>query len=64
MQICENNWIIRIVGVKMADKRRMDELRVEVGVKDSFKNNLVKTRLKWTGHVERMGEKLANRSHA
>ena len=42
------------------DKRRMDELRVEVGVKESFKKNLVMSRLKWVGHVERMGdEKLA-----
>ena len=35
--VCENNWIRRIVGVKRADKRRLDELRVEVAVKESFK---------------------------
>ena len=28
---------IRIVEIKRADKRRLDELRVEVGVKNSFK---------------------------
>ena len=27
VQVCENNWIKRIVGVKTADKRRMDQLR-------------------------------------
>ena len=40
----------------------MGELKVEVGVKDSFKKTLVRSRLKWAGHVERMGdEKLAKR---
>ena len=44
-QVCENNWIRRIVGEKIADKR-MDELRVEVGVKESLKKKLVRRRLK------------------
>ena len=35
------------VGVKRADKRRMDGLRVEVGVKERFKKKVVKSRLKW-----------------
>ena len=34
MQVCENNSIRIIVEVKRADKRRMDELRVKVGVKE------------------------------
>ena len=51
------------MGVKRADKRRMDELRVEVGLKERFKKNLVRTWLKWAGHVERMGdETLAKRA--
>ena len=59
-QVCENNWIRRIAGVKRADKRRRDELRVEVGGKENVKTKLVKGRLKWAGHDERMGdEKLA-----
>ena len=45
-----------------ADERRRDELRVEVGGKESFKKKLVRSRLKWDGHVERMGvETLAGR---
>ena len=32
LQVCENNWVRRIVGVKRIDKRRMEELREEVGV--------------------------------
>ena len=40
----------------------MDELRVEVGVKESFMKKLVRSRLKWVGHVERAGdEKLAKK---
>ena len=43
--------------VKRADKRRMAEMRVEVGLKKSFKNNiLVKSKLTWAGHVERIGD--------
>ena len=44
------------MGLKTADTRRMDKLRVEVGVKESFKKKLVWSRLKWAGHVERMGD--------
>ena len=39
-----------------ADKGRVDELRVEVEVKESFTKKLVRNRLKWAGIVERMGD--------
>ena len=42
----------RTAGVKRIDKRRMEELREEVGVKESFTKKLVRSRLKWA--VERM----------
>ena len=32
VQVCENNLVRRIMRVKRVDKRRMGELRVEVGV--------------------------------
>ena len=32
----------------------MEELREEVGVKESLRRKLVRSRLKWAGHVERM----------
>ena len=32
----------RIVGVKRLEKRRMEELREEVGVKDGFRRKLVR----------------------
>ena len=53
------------MGVKRADKRRMDELRVEVGVKKSLKKKLVRSRLNWARHMERIGDgKLAKRADA
>ena len=51
------------MGVKRVDKRRIDEMGVEVCVKEGFKKFL-RSRLTRTGHVERMGdEKLAKRAH-
>ena len=50
-QVCENNWIRRIVGEKREDKRRKDKLRVKVGVMDSFKKKLAEIRLKLFGHM-------------
>ena len=51
------------MAVERADKRRMNELRVEVGVKERFKKKLVRIRLKWAGHVESIGvEQLAKRT--
>ena len=45
-----------IMGVKRADKRRIDELRLEVEEEKSFRKKLVRSRLKWTGHMDRMGD--------
>ena len=57
LQVCENNWVRRIAGVKRVDRRRMDELREEVGIQKCLMGRLVKSRLKWAGHVvERMKE--------
>ena len=63
VQFYENSWIRSIEVVKRADKRRMEELRVTVGMNESFKKKFVRSMLIWTGHVERMGDgKLAKRS--
>ena len=32
----------------------MEELREEIGVKESFRRKLVSSRLKWAGHVAQM----------
>ena len=46
------------MGIKRADKRRMDEERVEAGVKEGFKMKLARNMLKWAGYVERIGVKI------
>ncbi len=55
LQVCDN-WVRRIAGVKRVDRRRMDELREEVGIEKCLMGRLVKSRMKWAGHVERMKE--------
>ena len=51
LQVCENNWIRRIAGARRVERRRMKDLREEVG------------RMKWAGHMVRMkDEKLPKRS--
>ena len=46
IKVSENNLVRRIMGVKTADKRSIDELRVEFGVKERFKKKLARIRLK------------------
>ena len=48
LHVCLSNWVRRI------DKRRLEELREEVGVRENITRDLARSRLKWTGHVERM----------
>ena len=51
----------RIAGVKRIDKRRMEELREEVGVRESHEE--ADEEPKWAGHVERMkGVRLTKRA--
>ena len=45
----ENNWIRRIVEVMRVERRRMKDLREEVGTKAC-----IVSRLKWAGHMVRM----------
>ena len=53
----------RKAGVKRIDKRRNEELRQDVG--ESLARKLVRSRLKWAGHVERTeGEELSKRADA
>ena len=54
--VCENNWVRKIARVTRADRRRMVELREETGVQRSLTERLVRSRLQWAGHVERMAD--------
>ena len=65
LQFCENNWVKRKAGVKRIDKRRMEEMRKEVGGRESLTRKLVRTRLKWAGYVEGMeGVQFSKRADA
>ena len=56
LQVCENNWVRKIARVTRADRRSMVELREETGVQWSLTERLVRSRLQWAGHVERMAD--------
>ena len=56
IQVFENNWVRKIARVTGADRRRMVELREETGVQWSLTERLVRSRLQWAGHVERMAD--------
>ena len=56
LQVCENNWVRKTARVTRADRRRMVELREETGVQRSLTERLVRSRLHWAGHVERMAD--------
>ena len=50
------NWVRKIARVTRADRRRMVELREETGMQRSLTERLVRSRLQWAGHVERMAD--------
>ena len=54
LQVCENNWIRRIVGVRRVERWRMKNLREEVGTKACIIGKIAKSRTKWAGHMIRM----------
>ena len=55
LQVCKNNWR-RIPGVRRVERRRMKDLREEVGTKACLvgKIPVVKSRIKWARHMVRM----------
>ena len=63
LQVCENNWIRRIAGVRRVERRIMKYMREEVGAKACIVGKIVKSRVKWAGHMVRMKyDKSPNRS--
>ena len=56
LQVCENNWIRKIAGVRRVERRRMKDLREEVGTKACIVGKIVKSRMKWAGHMVRMND--------
>ena len=56
LQVWEHNWVRWIAGVKRVGRRKMDDLREELGIEKCVMRRLVKSWVKWAGHVERMVE--------
>ncbi len=50
LEVYENNWITRISAVKRVERRRMKDLRGEVGTKACIVGKIVKSRVKLPGH--------------
>ena len=42
LHVCGNNWLRRIAGVKRVERRRMKDLREEVGTKSCIAGKIVK----------------------
>ena len=49
MQIAENNWVRRICKVTQKDRRKMKELREDIGMKKRLKMKVAGSRMRWTG---------------
>ena len=59
-----NLSVIRIIsGVRRVERRRMKDVREEVGTKPCIVGKIAKSRMKWAGHMVRMKDhKLPKRS--
>ena len=54
LQVCENDWIRRIAGVKIVERRIMKHLREEVGTKACIVGKIESDEMGWThGQNER-----------
>ena len=52
----EENCVRRICKVTQEDRRKMKELREAIGMKTHLKMKVARSRMRWAGHVQRMGE--------
>ena len=51
IQIAGNNWVRRIRKVTQEDRRKMKELKEEIGMKKHLKMKVPGSRMRWAGHV-------------
>ena len=54
LHVYENNWMGRTTRTERVDKRRMNDLRKEVGMQCRLTGRLVTSRMRWAGHLVRM----------
>ena len=63
LQVCEKNLVRRITRTKRVDRRRTNDPRKEVGMQCSLTGRLVRSMMRWAGHLVRMdASKLAKRA--
>ena len=63
LQVCKNNWVRRKTTTTKVDRRKMTDLRKEVGMQCSLTGRLVRSRMSWVVHLVRMdADKLAKRA--
>ena len=55
-KIQKNKWVRRICKVTQEDRRKMKELTEDIGMKKHQKMKVAGSRMRWAGHVQRMGE--------
>lgn len=55
--VAEMGWLRRIIGRSRREKIRNERTREELGVEETIVEKIGKRRLRWFGHVSRMGEK-------
>ena len=42
LQVCENNWMRRIAGVKRVDRRRLVDIREDIGMYRSLTERVIR----------------------
>ena len=62
-QIAESNWVRRICKLTQEDRRKMKELRKEIGKKNHLKMKVAGSRMTWAGHVQRLDEDRLSKKH-
>ena len=46
LQVCENNWMRRIAGVKRVDRRRLEDIREEIWMDRSITERVIRGRMR------------------
>ena len=59
LQVCENNWVRKINGTRRHERKRLGELRATAGINVTLSERVRRNRLRWAGHMWRMGEERA-----
>ena len=62
-KVCDNNSVRRNTGTR-EDRRRMNELREDIGMQIILGGRIIRSRVMWAGHSVRMEDGLPKRAEA